>query len=129
MREFEGLPRAGAYEISQHNQVAWVVASPNPDEADAHFLPVGQVALLHNLPHEVLALASADDITTKQLAKNSGTSLYRYLLLAALLLLVAETWLANQRSADLGRKFFRSLLPAALQKKPAAKRAAELTRV
>ncbi len=129
VREFEGLPRAGVYEISQHNQVSWVAVSANPDEADPHFLPVGQVALLHNLPHEVLTLASADDITTKQLTKNSGTSLYRYLLLAALILLIAETWLANERSSDLGRKLFRSLLPGALQKKPASKRTTELTRV
>ena len=45
------------------------------------------------------------------LARASGTSLYRWLLLAALLVLLAETWLANERSSDLGRKLFSSLLP------------------
>ncbi len=38
-RDFEGLPRAGVYEISQRDHVGWVAASGNADEADPHFLP------------------------------------------------------------------------------------------
>src|ERR1019366_3897906 len=36
-RDFEGLPRAGVYEISQRDHVSWVATSGNVDEADSHF--------------------------------------------------------------------------------------------
>ena len=128
-RDFEGLPRAGVYEIDQRDHVNWVATSGNPDEADPHFLPSGQVPLLRNLPHEVVALASEDDINRTQLSQTSGTSLYRWLLLIALLLLLAETWLANERSSDLGKKLFSSMLSAKPKKTASPKRAAELTKV
>jgi hypothetical protein len=80
------------------------------------------VPLLRNLPHEVVPLVSEDDITQTELAQGSGTSLYRWLLLAALLVLLAETWLANERSSDLGKKLFSSLIPSAVQKKTALKK-------
>jgi hypothetical protein len=128
-RDFEGFPRAGVYEITQRDHVGWVVTSGNVDEADAHFLPRGQVPLLRNLPHEVVSLLIEDDLAKPELSPGSGTSLYRWLLLAALLVLLAETWLANERSSDLGRKIFHSLLPAASRKKPARKKSAELTPV
>ena len=86
--------------------------------------------LLHNLPHDVVPLAGPEDITQIGTQQASGTSLYRWLLLAALLLLLAETWLANERSSDLGRKLFRSLLPsgqAGKERGPAGKR--ELAKV
>jgi len=121
-RDFEGLPRAGVYEISQRDHVNWVAASGNTDEADPRFLPRGQVPLLRNLPHEVVSLISEDDITRTELSQSSGTSLYRWLLLAALLVLLAETWLANERSSDLGKKLFSSLLPSASQRKTATKK-------
>jgi len=128
-RDFEGLPRAGVYEISQHDHAGWVAASGNVDEADPHFLPRGRVPLLRNLPHEVAALVNEDDITQTELSLRSGTSLYRWLLLAALLVLLAETWLANERSSDLGRKLFRSLIPSAPPKKTALKKPVKLTKV
>ena len=128
-RDFEGLPRAGVYEISQRDHVGWVAASGNTDEADSHFLPRGQVPLLRNLPHEVVPLVNEDDITQTELSQSSGTSLYRWLLLVALLVLLAETWLANERSSDLGKKLFSSLIPSASPKKAASKKPAELTKV
>jgi hypothetical protein len=128
-RDFAGLPRAGIYEIGQRDHVSWAATSGNPDEADPHFLPSGPVPLLRNVPHEVVSLTSENDITQTALTQNSGTSLYRWLLLVALLLLLAETWLANERSSDLGKKLFNSLLPVRPPAKTAAKKSAELTRV
>jgi hypothetical protein len=127
--DFAGLPRAGIYEISQRDHVSWVATSGNPDGADPHFLPSGQVPLLRNVPHEVVSLTSENDITQTALTQNSGTSLYRWLLLVALLLLLAETWLANERSSDLGKKLFNSLLPARPLTKSSARKSVELTRV
>jgi hypothetical protein len=127
--DFEGFPRAGVYEITQRDHVGWIAVSGNADEADPHFLPRARVPLLRNLPHEIAPLASEDDITQTEIARRSGTSLYRWLLFAALLLLLAETWLANERSSDLGRKFLKSLLPTfASQKKSTAKKPARLAK-
>ncbi len=116
-RDFEGFARAGVYEVRQRDRVDWVAASANADEAVPDFLPMGQVPLLRNLPHELAALAEPGDITKTELSSASGTALYRWLLLAALLLLLAETWLANERSSDLGKKLFSSLLSTASAKK------------
>jgi hypothetical protein len=110
-RDFAGFPRAGVYEISQRDRVSWVTVSGNVDEADPPQLPLGPVPLLHNLPHDVVPLVHAEDITRAGAAQGSGASLYRWLLLVAILVLLVETWLANERSADLGRKLFASLKP------------------
>jgi len=125
-RDFEGLPRAGVYEIDQRDHVGWVATSGNPDEADPQFLPRGQVPLLRNLPHEVVSLADENDITQTELSQNSGASLYRWLLLAALVLLLAETWLANERSSDLGKKLFSSLVSTKTSKTGAHLRPVEI---
>jgi Aerotolerance regulator N-terminal/von Willebrand factor type A domain len=125
-REFAGLPRAGVYEISQHDHVDWIATSANADEADPDYLPSTPVPLLKNLPHDVEALAHEDDLTRVDVSRAGSTSLYRWLLLVALLVLLTETWLANERSSDLGRKLFNSLKPS---EKPAAKKAEALTRV
>jgi hypothetical protein len=127
--DFEGIPRAGVYEIRQRDRVNWVAVSGNTDEADPHFLPRGRVPLLRDLPHEVVALANEDDITQTALSQGSGTTLYRWLLLAAVLVLLAETWLANERSSDLGKKLFTSLLPSSSQKRATSKKTVELTKV
>jgi Aerotolerance regulator N-terminal/von Willebrand factor type A domain len=124
-RDFDGFPRAGIYEISQGDHIDWLAVSGNSDEADPHYLGLGPVPLLHNLPHEVAPLVQEDDITQTELSQRSGTALYRWLLLVALLVLLAETWLANERSSDLGRKLFNSMIPSALQKKMPPKRPAE----
>ena len=58
-----------------------------------------------------MPLIHAEDITRVGAAQATGTPLYRWLLLVALLLLLAETWLANERSSDLGRNLFASLKP------------------
>ena len=110
VREFDGLPRAGVYEITQRDHVTWATVSGNADEADPHYLPKGQVPLLRDLPHDILPLATEDDIFQSSATVSAGTTLYRWLLLAALLVLLLETWLANERSADLGVKLFKSLL-------------------
>ena len=128
-RDFEGLPRAGVYEISQRDQVSWVAASGNADEAEPHFLPRGQVPLLRTLPHEVVPLIDEDDITRTELSQRSGTSLYRWLVLVALLVLLAETWLANERSSDLGKKLFSSLMPSKPYKKASPKKPMEAAKV
>jgi len=128
-RSFDGIPRAGVYEIHQRDHTNWVVTSGNVDEADPHFLPLAPIPLLRNLPHQVVSLSNEDDIMQTELAQNSGTSLYRWLLLVALLLLLAETWLANERSSDFGKKLFSSLRPSKPLAKSASKRPAELTRV
>ncbi len=125
VRDFQGFPRAGVYEISQRDKISWAAVSGNADEADTQFLPSAPVPLLHNLPHEVVVLTGEDDITRTSLTQNTGTSLYRWLLLVALLLLLAETWIANERSSDLGRKLFSSLRST----KPEAKKAKEVARV
>ena len=126
--DFLGFPRAGVYAIGQRDHASWLTVSADADEADSHFLPLGPVALLRNLPHEVVPLVHAEDVTRADAALGAGTPLYRWLLLAALLLLLAETWLANERSSDLGRNLFASLRPnkAKLADKKAAK---ELARV
>jgi hypothetical protein len=80
------------------------------------------VPLLRGLPHEVTALVNEEDITQTELSQSSGASLYRWLLLAALLVLLAETWLANERSSDLGKKLFSSLIPPVSRGKTAAKK-------
>jgi hypothetical protein len=128
-RDFEGLPRAGVYEISRRDHVSWVAVSGNVDEADAHFLPRARVPLLRGMPHEVVALINEDDVMQTELSQRSGTSLYRWLLLVALLVLLAETWLANERSSDLGKKLFSSLIPSVSQKKASSKKPVEPAKV
>ncbi len=84
--------------------------------------------LLRGVPHEVAALINEDDITKTELAQSSGASLYRWLLLVALLVLLAETWLANERSSDLGRKLFGSMIPSISRGKTALGKTASLTK-
>ena len=62
-RDFAGFPRAGIYEIKQHDHVNWVATSGNADEADPDFLPRAPVPLVHTMPHDVAALVNEDDIT------------------------------------------------------------------
>jgi hypothetical protein len=129
VKDFEGLPHTGVYQINQRDHVNWVVVSGNSDEADPHYLPRGLVPLLHNMPHEVVPLVNEDDMNQTALVQNSGASLYRWLMLLALLILLLETFLANERSSDMGKKLFTSLIPSSKPKAAAPKKAAELTRV
>ncbi len=128
-RDFPGFPRAGVYETHQHDHVNWVATSGNAAEADLDFLPLAPVPLLRNVPHEVVPLLHPDDLTRTELAQTTGVSLYRWLLLLALLVLLAETWLANERSSDLGRKLFHSLIPFAPERKQAHETKRELSKV
>lgn len=117
-RNFAGFPRAGVYEIRQPNQVEWVAASADPDEAQPDFLPLGPIPLLRNLPHDILPLNVAEDLTRLDASPAQASSFYRWLLLAALLVLLAETWLAHERSSDLGGKLFAALKRTPKTKKP-----------
>jgi hypothetical protein len=128
-RNFSGLPRTGVYEIHQRDRIAWVATSANVDEAAPEFLPHAQVPLLRNLPHEVTALANPEDIMQSELSQSTGTPLYRWFMLIALLLLLAETWLANERSSDLGKQLFSKLLPAMQGRKKTTAKAGAMTRV
>jgi hypothetical protein len=126
--DFVGFPRAGVYSITQRDRTKWLAVSADAAEADAHFLPLAPVPLLHNLNSDVVPLARAEDVTQIGAAHGSGVPLYRWLLLTALILLLAETWLANERSSDLGRKLLASLLPA-FTKSVAKKPTKELAKV
>ena len=126
--DFPGFPRAGVYALAQRERTSWLAVSANVDEADPHFLSHGPVPLLHNLTHDVVPLVHVEDVTRVGAMQGAGLPLYRWLLLVALLLLLAETWLANERSSDLGRKLFESLRPTAAN--PAGKKPAkELAKV
>ena len=118
-RNFAGFPRAGVYEIRQPSHVEWVATSADPDEARPDFLPLGPIALLRNLPHDIAPLNGAEDLARLDASPAAASSFYRWLLLAALLVLLAETWLAHERSSDLGGKWFPSLRrsPTAAKKK------------
>jgi hypothetical protein len=107
-RNFAGFPRAGVYEIRQSDHVEWIAASGDPDEAHADFLPLGPVPLLRSLPHDIAPLAHEDDLTHLEVTPATASSFYPWLLLAALLVILAETWLANVRSSDLGFNLFKS---------------------
>jgi hypothetical protein len=117
-RDFEGFPRAGVYALTQNEHSTWIAVSGNVDEANSDFLPLAPVPLLHGLTPEVLPLVQENDILRASTSPTTGTSLYRWLVLVALLLLLAETWLANGRSSDLGRKLFQSMkVPVSAPKK------------
>jgi hypothetical protein len=119
-RDFPGFPRTGVYEIKQQDRANWVATAGNADEADPDFLPLGPVPLLHDLPHDTLPLTHENDLAETEIAQNTGLPLYRWLLLVALTVTLAETWLANERSSDLGKRLFHSLLPSFIARKPAA---------
>jgi len=121
--DFPGFSRAGIYAITQRDRSSWLAVSADAGEADPHFLPLGPVPLLHNVASDVVPLVHAEDITRVGAAQATGAPLYRWLLLVALLLLLAETWLANERSSDLGRNLFASMKPSAA--KPAEKKRAK----
>jgi hypothetical protein len=127
---FDGFPRAGVYEIRQPDHVEWITASADPNEAHLDFLPLGPVPLLRNLPHDTAPLAHEDDLTHIEITPATTSSFYPWLMLAALLVILAETWLAHERSSDIGRNLFKSLTtrPAA-ETSPAKKKAGVKTRV
>ncbi len=110
-RDFAGFPRAGVFEIRQPDSINWAAVSGNADEAVAEFLPLAPVPLLRHLRHDVVPLVHEEDVMHMELTPGAGASMFRWLMLAALLVLLMETWLANERSSDLGRKLFASLNP------------------
>jgi hypothetical protein len=117
-RDFAGFPRAGVFEIRQPDHVEWIAASADPDEAVPDFLPLGQIPLLRSLPHDIKPLNVAEELATFDASPAAASSFYRWLMLAALLVILAETWLAHERSSDLGVKLFAALKRPPKPKKP-----------
>ncbi len=115
-QEFQGLPRAGIVEVSQNNKTKWAAVSASAEEAVQEFLGKKTVPLLKNARHEVVDLTGEGGLALNPLAEIGNSFLYGTLLAAALLVLAAETILANARGGFLGRKLMESLkLPARLK--------------
>jgi hypothetical protein len=126
-RLFPGFPRAGVYEVRQPDHVEWIAASADPNEAHLDFLPLGPVPLLRDLPHDIAPLAHEDDLTHVEVTPQTTSSFYPWLMLAALVVILMETWLANERSSDIGRNLFKSITGGE-KKKPAAPKAKKSSR-
>jgi hypothetical protein len=102
--QFAGLPRSGVYEIVQGTKSRWVATHGNPDETVPDFLPIGPIPLLQNLAPDIVPLSRPEDVLIDPKRHASGTPLYGYALLAALLLIFLETWIANEGSVGFSRK-------------------------
>ncbi len=100
--QFAGLPRAGVYEITQGTKTEWISTCGNPDETVPEYLPVGSVPpLIQSLNPESIALQRPEDILVDPKTQASGTPLYGAALVAALLLIFLETWVANSKITGL----------------------------
>lgn len=119
--DFGGLPRSGVYEVRQKEKTKWVALHAVAAEAEAEFLPTRSIPLLKNLPHEVVGFTGENEIAPEGLLGHASRPLYGWLLALALLVLLVETWLANERGSDFGRKLFDSFLPESFRKKLAKK--------
>ena len=117
-KNFPGLPHTGVFEVVQNNETTWVAVQTVAEKAEQRFLASGPVPLLKTVPHQVVALASDADVLKTLPGAGDGSSLYGPLLAVALLVLLAETWLANERGSTFAQKLFAALTPAALRGKP-----------
>lgn len=100
--DFGGLPRTGVFETMQNNSSQWVAVSASAGEAEQEFF-AKSVPLLKNVSYEVVS--TTGDPNSSRAAAGQHF-LYGWLLLAAALVLLLETWLSNERSGDFGRKLF-----------------------
>ena len=102
-QDFVGFTRSGVYEVRQKDQVQWVAVHASADEAIPEFLDGQTIPLLKNLPHEVIHLSTEEDIQRSYESRSTGTALYGWCIATALILMLLETWLANERSSLFGR--------------------------
>ena len=119
-KDFPGLPRSGIYEVRQHDETGWVAVQAVAAEAEQVFLPPGPVPILNGVRHQVVDLAREEDMLRTLPGSGEGSSLYGPLLALALMILLAETWLANERGSTFAQKLIDALIPAVLRRKPAA---------
>ncbi|PAW76614.1 MAG: hypothetical protein B9S32_14645 [Verrucomicrobia bacterium Tous-C9LFEB] len=126
--DFGGLARCGVYEIQQKDKTRWVALHSVADEAAPEYLSRRSVPLLKNVPHDVVALSGEENASPEGIVGRSSRPLMGVLLALALVVLLAETWLANERGSDFGRKLFDSLLPSAMKRKAMRKTQPAVTR-
>ncbi len=119
-KDFPGLARTGVYEVRQHDEVGWVAVQTVAAKAEQVFLPSGPVPLLNGVRHQVVDLVREEDMLRTLPGPGEGSSLYGPLLALALMILLAETWLANERGSTFAQKLVDALTPAVLRRKPAA---------
>lgn len=119
--DFGGLARCGVYEVQQKDKTRWVALHSAADEAVPEYLPSRSVPLLKKVSHEVVALSGEESASPEGIVGRSSRPLMGVLLALALLVLLAETWLANERGSDFGRKLFDSLLPSSMKRKATRK--------
>jgi hypothetical protein len=119
--DFPGLARAGVYEIRQKEKTKWIAIRSSAGEAAPDYISGRSIPLLKNAPHEVVALGETGT-AAGNVSGRAHTPLYGPLLAAALIVLLLETWLANERGGSLGKKLFTSMLPSSLRRKTESSR-------
>lgn len=115
-QDFVGLTRSGIYEIRQKDQVQWAAIHAASEEASPELLDSKSIPLLKNLPHEVVLLSTEEDIQHAYGSRATGAALYGWLLAAALIVMLVETWFANERSSTFGRNLMDMLKKALVPK-------------
>ncbi len=100
-KEFPGLFHEGVYEIKQGGKFSWTVVHSVDTQSNQDFLPRRPVPLLGSLPHHVVALSNESDfqrvLPGSTRSTGSRSTFYGWFLGLALLVLLLETFLANER--------------------------------
>ncbi len=97
------LPRAGVYELSGGGHTLYAAASADPAEGPALYVGDAPVPALGDLRHEVLPFGGGEQLVETTTRSRRSLDTYLPLLLAALLCLLAEGWLANAPPRRAGR--------------------------
>ena len=118
-RELESLAWSGVYTLHQGEQDSWAAVSAVAEEAKPDFLPRAKIPLLVHLPHHVFTLANEQDVTQVVPGlRGSGSAFYGWFLALALVVLLLETWLSNQRRGAANKKLLEALQPWVSKPKP-----------